>query len=496
MSFDTYISIIVGDVILGGIFSIILYLIDIHNNKIGKKKKGHYKKVIISIVIVAIVLTLIFGYSSRKATEKNFETLVQRGKFEYSNKNFIRAADWFDQALAASYSIKSECYAMFMKYNCYMLNGISIEKGEHVDVYLLNMARNICESIIDTPKYKSLEYYQCAMIDIGIIYYFLDVEYTNAKWVSSVDYIENHFIFDELVSLDINDFELWLSASMSICYYYKTALFSCFPSLLDNHGISSDTFFEIKEYQDKSLYYLTSTAGLLKSYDEVIDINMYKDTYCYIVSNLTSNIVSDALIKSYKTIDDKDFARSWIEDELLNNSEYNRFELTRAICKDALEYLDIYDDGQYDIYLQIRRNIGKAYYMESMITDNQLLRFMAYEEFMSLVHLTNIQNDDILNSAGYAILTNCCDESDIQEILTICQTVLQNLSQGTDINELVHATSTTLLICEMILSDYDADCIEAIDLGKKVYSDMNTVFFELLDDGDISILNGNGTFFE
>lgn len=467
LSFDTYITLMIGD-LFALIITVVFEILNTKDNKPGRKKRRKLLGVACAAVIIGIGLTVFYHMSKENQSKSAYATLISKGEFEYSNSNWIKAADWFSQANSVAYDLYSEAYSLQRQATCYYLNALTTNDK---DYYV--KALRLYKSIIDNPKLQKYQSYQIAMIDLCSIYCFLGYEWTNDDWSFVVEYLEKTFDFENIDNVDKEYLTILTSAGYSICLYYDIVLQS-----------SSQLLLYSDKYQNKAIYYLKATAEAQALYNEYTGISVYNEVYYHTLYHMTTTILTNAFFNVNEG--------SSLVDML------SKFEDARIICQNAVSTLDIGNGNPLQLinYIQLKRNIGKSYLYSAYFTDYDSNMEKAYQELILPFYWKDDSvTEELLITASYAIMTGLCTKTDIETILSTCEHRIQNLRNNMDVADLINAEIVSLNICYAILTKYESNQTDVKMFGHEIWLDLNTSFYELLDDYEKELLeNYHDTF--
>ena len=418
----------------------------------------------ISVIPVVAILTLIVAIltfyvtvspvKSQDRIQEVFATFVSEGDYSFENKNFLDAAGYYHRASLNSYDIYSEVYSRQREGMCYFLHGM-LEQDKNY----LNRAFMIYQSIVDTPKYENTDIYREALIDICSLYRWLDYDWQNEKWISIVDQLETMFCFDNLDNIPNDCIPTYISAAVSLSYYYKTALLS------EKYSYIFD-----EDHQEKAIYYCNAAAQLQRRYDKYSGISLYDLNYLISIHELTSYMIVNAFGNA--------------KDDILET-----LEEARVLCQNAILTMNLEAGNmlQLNVYIELKRNIGKSYIFSAYASkspDRENYMLKAYQELITLFNWDNDEvNENLMHVSNYILLTGNCTEKDIQLILDRLSSYLQVIKEYKDISQLIYVEMTSLVTCDAILLyyDYETSNVNATAFGKQLWADLHTTLFDFLD---------------
>lgn len=405
------------------------------------------------IVAISSLYTTIFPPKSQYQIEQGFVNIVSEGDYALGNNEFLEAADYYNQASLIAYDTHSEAYSLHRKGMCYMLYGMAEN-----DKNYLKKALIIFENIENTPKYENTQGYQEAVIDLCALYYYLDYDWEDEKWYSNVAQLETTYNFDDLENISAKDMATLISVATNLSLYYKTVL-------------SNDIQFLDEDYQQKIIYYLKAITQLEIEYNEYFGVNIYDEGLLFAIYNMTHYMIVNAFFNP------KDDTLEILEE-------------ARTMCQNAILTIDLdaSNMSQLDLYIALKKNIGKSYYFSSIASDspNKKKDYMlkAYQELIFLFYWDDYEiSKSIIDTSQYILFTNLCTENDIQLILDRFSTYLQIAQKNSDIPTQIEMDLAGLRICSSILSyyEYETSNLNAQELGQQLWTDLNTVLFDFLD---------------
>lgn len=410
---------------------------------------------IFTLIITGLTLYItIFPVKPQSQIKKECENFVLEGEYAIKNKEFLEAASYFHQAFLIAYDTDSETYTLHREGGCYMLYGM-----EENNKYYLERALIIFENIVTTPKYEDTKGYQEAIIDLCALYGFLGYDWQDEKWRSIVQQLETMITFDNLEKVSDEDMTTLISIAKNLSLYYKNVLSS-----------NSNILLLDENYQQKIIYYLKAVTQLELKYNEYLGVNVYDEDLLISIYNMTHFMITDAFF----------------------NSRDNMIEIleeARDLCQNAILTIDIEARNmfQLDMYIKLKTNIGKSYYFTSLISESpnkEDYMLKAYQELIPLFYWSDYEvSESIMNASNYILFTELCTENDIQLILNRLSTYLQIAQENNDIPAQIKMKLTGLVTCSSILLHYDYETINlnAQKLGKQLWTDLNTVLFDFLD---------------
>lgn len=410
---------------------------------------------IFTLIIAGLTLYItIFPVKPQSQIKKECENFVLEGEYAIKNKEFLEAASYFHQAFLIAYDTDSETYTLHREGGCYMLYGM-----EENNKYYLERALIIFENIVTTPKYEDTKGYQEAIIDLCALYGFLGYDWQDEKWRSIVQQLETMITFDNLEKVSDEDMTTLISIAKNLSLYYKNVLSS-----------NSNILLLDENYQQKIIYYLKAVTQLELKYNEYLGVNVYDEDLLISIYNMTHFMITDAFF----------------------NSRDNMIEIleeARDLCQNAILTIDIEARNmfQLDMYIKLKTNIGKSYYFTSLISESpnkEDYMLKAYQELIPLFYWSDYEvSESIMNASNYILFTELCTENDIQLILNRLSTYLQIAQENNDIPAQIKMKLTGLVTCSSILLHYDYETINlnAQKLGKQLWTDLNTVLFDFLD---------------
>jgi len=419
----------------------------------------------ISVIPVVTILTLIvavltfyvtvFPVRPQDQIKEAFISFVSEGDYAFENKNFLEAAGYYHRASLNTFDVYSESYSRQREGMCYLIYGV-LEQDKNY----LKRAFLIYQSIVDTSEYENTEIYHEALIDICYLYRALDYDWQDENWCFIVDQLETIFNFDNLDDIPSEDMPTFISAAVSLSYYYKTALLSDKYSFIFN-----------EDYQEKAIYYCNAAAQLQKKCDEYSGISLYDLNYLISIYELTSYMITNAFWNA--------------KDDILET-----LEEVRALCQNAILTMDLEAGNmlQLNVYIELKRNIGKSYIFSAYASkspekENYMLR--AYQELITLFNWWDNDevNENLMHVSNYILFTENCTEKDIQLILDRLSSYLQVTKERKDIPEQIYVELTSLVTCDAILLyyNYETSNFNATTFGKQLWTDLNTRLFDFLD---------------
>lgn len=413
--------------------------------------------VVAILTLIVAILTFyvtVFPTKTQDQIQEVFATFVSEGDYSFENKNFLDAAGYYHRASLNSYDIYSEVYSQQREGMCYFLHGM-LEQDKNY----LNRAFMIYQSIVDTPEYENTDIYREALIDICSLYRWLDYDWQNERWSSIVDQLETMFCFDNLDNIPNDCIPTFISAAVSLSYYYKTALLS------EKYSYIFD-----EDHQEKAIYYCNAAAKLQRRYDKYSGISLYDLNYLISIHELTSYMIVNAFGNA--------------KDDILET-----LEEARVLCQNAILTMNLEAGNmlQLNVYIELKRNIGKSYIFSAYASkspDREDYMLKAYQELITLFNWDNDEvNENIMHVSNYILLTGNCTEKDIQLILDRLSSYLQVTKECKDISQLIYVEMTSLVTCDAILLyyDYETSNVNATAFGKQLWTDLHTTLFDFLD---------------
>lgn len=413
----------------------------------------------ISVMPILAILTLyftMFPYRSPHQARTDFANLISEGNYALENSNFLEAADYYHKASSISYDIYSEAFSQHREGICYMLYGLSENDKNYQKRALL-----ILENLVDTSRYNNTLAYQEALTGLCSLYNALDYDPQDAKWCSIVQKLETMFSFDDLESISAENMPTFISAATNLSYYYETIIYSDFNSFLFR-----------EDCQDKAIYYSQAAIQLGKKYDEYQGVKSYDQSYLISTYELTSYMIANALTNSKN-----------------KDSFLETLEEARTLCQDAISAIDLESGNmfQLNIYIELKRNIGEAYFFSSGISESpnkEDYMLKAYQELIRLFYWNYYEvSENVMCASNNVLSTGLCTEDDIQLILERFSSYLQTAHEGKDIPAQINIELTGLAACNAILLHYDYETVSfnAKRFGQQLYVDLNTALFDFLD---------------
>ena len=402
MSFDTYISLMVGVILV----SIIAIFTDLHfskaevvddvNNTIGRRKqnkilmkynrkKNHCYIIIVFWVIVSMILTLIFTRS--KVNEYN--KIDEQANFELNNQNYSEAAKLFHEASLLAYNNESKFNALYSEATCYVILGVLSEQ----DVYISNSFRLLTE-ILD-PKYKKYEFYKDIPIDMCLLCCAINKNDFNVNIPKIVNELENTYDFSDTDNISETDVDFMNKVAMTLGLYYKN------EANYSKEKYDSNSY---KKYANKAIFYYNVVCKLMRR----ASIRHYKQVNFPILYTQ----ISDFMVNSAFYMFD-------------NSKNYTKFNDAIDFCTNAINDLDISnntDDETFRAYIELTVDLGKAYVFSGVFIDKK-----NFDNAYSVLHpLLQMKSDNLeielslLDVGLYLIQTSKCTKSDINIILDRC----------------------------------------------------------------------------
>ena len=432
-----------------------------------KDAEAHQKAVAlleVSVIPAAAILTLIvtiaalyftiFPTKSQNQIVKDFANIILDGDYALENRNFLEAAGYYHKAFLISYDIYSASFSQHREGTCYMLYGLV-----NNDKKYLRRALPILSNIVNTPKYENTVGYQEALIDLCYLYRALDYDPQDEKWCSLVKQLETIFNFDDIENISVEEAPTYISVAVNLSYYYNTIIYSDFNSL-----------FLSESAQEKAIYYSRAAMQLEEKYDEHRGIKNSDQIYLVSICELASYMITNAFTNPKGNV-------------------LETLEEARTLCQNAILTIDLESGNmlQLNIYIELKRNIGKTYIFSSFASeypDKEDYMLKAYQELIPLFYWDNYEvSENVMYVSNYILFTGLCTEDDIQLILERFSSYLQTAHENKNIPAQINIELNGLTMCDTILLyyDYETICFNTKKLGQQLYTDLNTVLFDFLD---------------
>lgn len=406
-------------------------------NKLTKQQK-----IILCFILLtgSVIIAIISLYLVWRPYE--YKNEIIRASFEYDRHNFMEAAKYYDNAIYLAYDIETKAFALYCEGSCYFSAGLDTK-----DKNYFSQALEIYYSILNNEKYKKVEYYQDALADVSFILRELYGDLNDKNLVKIISEIEDTYDFTNLDNLTVEEIDLINKSALFLAIYYR------------NKADESYEFQDkpkIREYSHKALFYYNVVCKLTPKADQIHfgNTNLF---YFYME-------MSDLMVKGSLSCDN--YNDSW-------NSLYITIKFCESIVN-AYELLEI-DSDMLSSYLQIKINLGKAYFFFSELESEEYLS-KAYDELSPLLYL-NVREDteEVLLDAGYYIvLTKKCTDEEIEIVLTGYERQLEKMTvEDENYLKILRSAITT---CNNIVNIYGQNkyALELRkELSEKLYSIQN-----------------------
>lgn len=447
MSFDTYISLLLGDLIALA-FTILMAISQTKNNKEGKRQIKALKFLFVVPIALAIVLTSIFFASSARQKKLEYNQLISDAYFDVNNKSYLDAAEHYYQASLAAYNSDTILEATYGEGMCYFLYATETFQSQY-----FQKAAKIYTYIIENKEYYASEPYVDAIVDMSQIYYFLDYSWDEPEWAELIVWLENKIAserIDDISSAD--ELSLRLKIVYALGLYYDHATHSDFDNFR-NSELAAKALMYYDEYH--YLYQLTAeTKGELTIPD-------------FYTSNIL-NIVDFLFVYGISSDDPEMYISAAIE---MCETELNRLKAT---------------DISLVEYIGLKESIGKGQIFLSYLYDDKGSIYLqrAYQSLVSLLEIRDKDSQASLMNVGYYLVrTNLCSNEELDRILQIYNAnlsqVLADSNSPVRIKNLISACST----CRWIIENYDFSSY-AYESGMHYAEELNTQLADFLSDDD------------
>ncbi len=220
MTFDTYITIIIGSLLVLAI-TIILAIISERDNKVGRKNKKTLKWLIVLVAIIGLAVSCYYYISQRNSKRSDYEEIVSEADYEFANYNLEDAARYYHKAFNLAYDERTEAYCLEQGAVCYMIMGLLSGENDSLRKAYLQL-----QEILNANKYVGTRSYKNALCDMCTILYHLDYSWKDEEWTTLVAQVEQLYDFDNIETIPLEELDEAISAGKAAGYYYLSALSS------------------------------------------------------------------------------------------------------------------------------------------------------------------------------------------------------------------------------------------------------------------------------
>ena len=419
MSFDTFISILVSDLIGIGI-TLVVVIVQTKRNREGKRQIRIFRGLIAALVAIAVIVTGIYAISSRRQREVEFDKQMNEAYFDLENQDFLAAAEHYNQACLISYNADSLLEATYSKAMCYFLYGTINSQPD----YYQN-ASKIYKGIIENEKYMDSEFYADAIIDMSQIYYALGYEWNEPEWLELIAWLENQAVsksVEEITTVD--ELSLRLKAVYALGVYYEYATYSSLDNLMD------------AELSAKALKYYEEFAYLY-------ELNAAIKGESAVPSFYTSNVLRIAdflLVYAISSPDPVGYINKAIE-----------------LCSIEIENLNA-KGVKVAEYVELKKNVGKGLIFLGYILEDQEANYRV-EAYKTLSPLLSIQDESaqfpLMNLGYYLIRTNLCSDAEVDRIIDVYEYNISQLSFETNAYGRIDVLISACTSCRWIVENYE-----------------------------------------
>lgn len=452
MTIAEYISSLL--MIISFVVSAFMALIALKVNKKNKQQRRAYLVIIALGILLAIVLSIFTAGSINKRQVEKYNSFMTQAEMEFKKGNYLSAADLYNQAASVAYSDPSKLEAQYWKGASYFAHG----GVNNSDNYLHSALREYRQLIAQYDETIS-ELYIDAVVDSSCIYYFLEYPYTDENWVQMISWLENRYNIQTLEGMEKWNISLCSKITMSIAYYYDAATMQTFIP-----GSST-------EYMEKAVSAYKATAELwgyqnqdegLNPYDSVEQLH-FLQKFCDNMLSLTVYNIRNGLEVDYVT------SISEIID----------------ICKRALETVGT-DEVSYN-YIQLNTIIGKGNWLLGGLSrepEKTAYYGKAYETLMPPVRmqLDPEYRDALQTNAGYfAIVTLCCEDDDVEDILELYRKAITQYTPSTHLNDRIEVLTSACSMCEFYLENYPEN-IQIDSFAREIVDELDGLWGNQLTD--------------
>ena len=424
------------------------------DNKKNQQQRRVYLVIIVLGVLFAIVLGIFTIGSIRNRRVEKYNGFMTQAEMERNEGNYLSAADLYNQAVNAAYSDSSKLKAQYWKGASYLAHGTF----NNSDNYLYSALREY-RKIITQYNETISEFYIDAVIDSSCIYYLLEYPYTDENWVQMISWLEERYDIQTLEGMENLNISLCSKITMSIALYYDATTMQTFVP-----GAST-------EYMEKAVSAYKATAELwgyqnqyegLNPYDSVGQL-YYLQKFCDYMLSLSIYNIQNGVYVDYVT------------------------SITEIIdlCKKALEIVRT-DKVSYS-YIQLNTIIGKGNWLLGGLSrepEKTAYYSKAYETLMPLIRmqLDPEYGDALQTNAGYfAIVTLCCEDDDVEDILELYRKAITQYTPSTHLNDRIEVLTSACSMCEFYLENYPEN-IQIDSFAREIVDELDGLWGNQLTD--------------
>ena len=426
------------------------------DNKKNKQQRRVYLVIIALGVLFAIVLGMFTVGSINKRRVEKYNSFMTQAETEKNKGNYLSAADIYHQAANAAYSDSLKLEAQYWKGASYLAYG-TFNNSDNYLHFALREYRQIIAQYDETIS----EFYIDAVIDSSFIYYLLEYPYTDENWVQMISWLEKRYDMQTLEGMEKLNVSLSSKITMTIAFYYDAATMQTFiPG-------SSTTYMEkaVSAYKATAelLAYKNQSEGL-SPYDSVEQLH-YLQRFCDNALNLSIYNIQNGAYVDYVT---------------------SITEIT-DLCKKVLETVRT-DKVSYS-YIQLNTIIGKGNWILGGLScepEKTAYYRKAYEMLMPLIRMQLDQEygDTLQTNAGYyAIVTLCCEDDDVEDILELYRMAIAQCSPSTHLNERIEILTSACSMCKIYLENYPAN-MQIDSFAREIVEELEELWWNQLTDFD------------
>lgn len=420
--------------------NIILIIIDTKKNKDGKRKRRIYYNILKALGVLIIIIIVLYFYSSDQQKKENYNHVIDQATIEFDSKDYLSAAKIYHNASTNAYDIETEVESTYKEGMCFTLQGMNNSKPEYYP-----KAVEIYSSIINNPEYMESEFYLDAAIDMSGIFYLTNISCDNADWVSLIQLLEDNIDLED--SKDVPKGQK-LKAAQVLALYFEKA------SHADKEN-SQNTIFLSKTLT----YYKLFSDWYTRSSTET-DLNLTGMSTFNII-NITDSLLDYAPF----TADPVELANGAIK-----------------LCKSEMKRLG--DQTDLVEYIQLKKNLGKGYWILGTCEKNNEHLKKSYEILKSILYITDEKAQiELLDVAYYLILGGQYSEEDLTRALDVYEYNVSNLPVSTYRKLRIKILISASTACRWILENH-GDYERAFVLGRAFSKELKTILYDLLDDDE------------
>lgn len=398
------------------------------NNRLTKDHKIFLCLVLLGVLVITVVI-IIYLFLRPSA----YNDAINKAEFEFGNRNYIEAAKYYNEAAYVAYDIETKVSALYYEGACYIQLGLYSDDNNY-----FSQALRKYYLIIGNSKYKDTEYYRDALIDSSFALRELYGKWDDENLTNIIYQLENTYDFSNIDDISLEDVDLMNKVALAIAVYYKYAA-------NDNFEIGNKD--KTKELSDKAIYYY----GVVCQLTPQADIIHFKNTdLLYMYLEISELMIKGSLSSGNYT------------DALTN------FNNTINFCKSAIDTFEISekDTESLNVYLKLKINLGKSYYLLSGLAGEEYLS-MAYDELKPLIYL-NVGRDieyTLLDAGYYLILTKNCTTEEIDIILDRYENQLNGMTMENE--NYLTLIQSALETCKFIVDIYEENS-RAVEKGEEL----------------------------